>query len=224
MDSKIRSYSAIDFGNGLNFCPRHGIVYQRDISETIDYDWEYFSNYQRYEKSPISDTLNDFRVNLSTKYAKTGILDVGIGCGTFLVRCPKNIGILYYGYDVNPLAKEWLFQHDDIDYYNPYDYNSISDNIDVVCLWDVLEHIANPDLLLSRFRKGTFLLLSLPIFERFSNLLESKHHKPNEHLLYFSSFGLWNYLMDMGFDLEWSGDDESRIGRESIMSFVFRKQ
>ena len=143
------------------------------------------------------------------------VLDIGIGCGTFINR----LRIPAYGYDINPVAVSWLKEREI--YCNPYE--NIPGEVDGLTLWDVLEHIPNPDDLLDLVPSGMHVITSIPIFPDLQKLQESKHYKKNEHYLYFSENGLYIYMEDMGFRLQEKSYQETKIGRESIMTFVFQK-
>lgn len=217
MDSEIRSYPSKDIGDGHRLCYYHGIVYQDDTTQSVEYAEDYFENYKKYESSLIADRLNKFRVSLVDKYIHQGVLDIGIGCGTFLSRC----GRPRLGYDINPNGVAWLKEQKL--YFDPY-AEKIPGWIEGVTLWDVLEHMPNPDLFLERIRPGMYLFTSIPMFTILEKFRESKHYKPGEHLTYWTRYGLVGYLDEMGFEIMYNTDEETKIGRSYIETFVFRKK
>lgn len=215
MDDIIKTYPSREFGKDLNYCYNHGIMYQSDMSKPVDYDAAYFDNYVHREDSEIARKLNLARTKLSEKYCDC-VVDVGVGSGEFI----KKSNIKVFGYDINPVGVNWLNDKNlfvDI-------YNFVPDEIQGFTLWDTLEHIPNPQLFFNCVRSGDFLFVSLPIFNEIEKVRESKHYKPNEHLFYFERNGLINFLNDSGFDLIECNDDETRAGREDILSFVFIKR
>lgn len=216
MAGRMRSYESVAFGNGMRYCFKEGIVYQEDTSLSIEYGDGYWENYLRYEHSPIAKELNEFRTNIATKYCSC-ILDIGIGCGTFI----KSLGIntMCYGYDINPHGVEWLKKRGS--YVNPYE--DIPKEVDGITLWDVLEHLPNSDDLFGILPLSMIVITSLPIFEDVTKVMESKHFKKNEHYTYFERRGLEKYMSDMGFKLLEVTNKETKIGRESIKTFVFEK-
>jgi len=212
MENIIRSVPAIKMSDlRVNF--DLGWAYQEKI-EPYDYGKSYWQNYLNIEETETAFKLNEFRKTISTKYSNT-ILDIGIGSGAYLktIKCKK------FGYDVNPFAVEWLKENGM--FYDPY----IDDNsaIDGFCSWDVLEHIENPNILLDKLPKESFLFVSLPVFASLEMVHLSKHYKPNEHLQYFTTRGVINFLQLSGFKIHEIRSDESQIGRESVMTFVAQK-
>jgi hypothetical protein len=214
MAGRIRHYESVVFGPGLRHCPNEGIVYQEDTSTPIEYGDGYWDNYTKYEHSSIAEALNEFRTSITEKYCSC-VLDIGVGCGTFI----KKLSIPCYGFDINPRAVEWLLKKGI--YRNPY--NDIPVEVGGLTLWDVLEHLPNSDDLLTILPLGMYVIVSIPIFEDVRKVRESKHFKKNEHYTYWESKGLKTYMKDIGFDLLETRDDETRIGRESIKTFVFEK-
>lgn len=212
MDSVIKNYPYIKFDE-LNYCIKENIMYQRDMSVSVAYDNHYFEHYIRLENTDIAKKLNKGRTTLTQKYCNS-LLDVGIGSGEFI----KESGIAVYGYDINPVAIRWLRQSGI--YRDPY---ADMPKVDGISLWDVLEHIPNPNNLLSKVRQGMFVFVSIPIISDLINVKRSKHYKPNEHYYYFTSSGLMKYMDDSGFMIVEMSDQETRSGREDIFTFVFVK-
>lgn len=213
MAGTIRKYQSVACWDGMRQC-EEGIVYQEDTSISIEYGDNYWENYLKYEKSPIAEDLNKFRVDITERFCNH-VLDIGIGCGTFM----KRLNIKSYGYDINPKAISWLEERGL--YLNPYE--GIPDEVDGITLWDVLEHLPEPDDLLTHLPVGIHVVTSLPIFSYLESLRESKHYKPNEHYWYFTQNGLTTYMSDIGYMVKDCRSDESRIGRHDIKTFVFEK-
>ena len=90
-------------------------------------------------------------------------------------------------------------------------------------MFDVLEHLRDPELVLSQI-KCRWLIISVPIFESKSQALKSRHFKPREHFWYFSHKALVDLLERNGFEMIECRDDETKIGRAEIQTFVFRKK
>jgi len=84
-----------------------------------------------------------------------------------------------------------------------------------------LEHIQDPDALISCVTEYVFV--SMPIYENQADCLSSKHYKPGEHIWYFTEQGLKDYMANLDFNCVLVDDVESRLGREGIKSFVFRR-
>jgi hypothetical protein len=97
------------------------------------------------------------------------------------------------GFDVNPSAVRWL--KDQGLYRDPYEKK-----VEVLTFWD-----------------------SMPIYENEAHCRSSKHFKPGEHLHYWTHSGLVDWFAQQGFILMAHNDEESRIGREGIKSYAFKR-
>jgi ADP-heptose:LPS heptosyltransferase len=203
---------AAEFGRPASAPPYRAPAYNR----------AYFDRYVGYEGTAIAAAINDARVELVRRHAPSdaAVLDVGIGSGEFL-REWTDAGGKGYGTDVNPIARQWLEESGQ--WVDPY--TSLPDDVGCVTTWDVLEHFESPGELLGRLPEGCVLCGSIPIFPDLTAeaIKASKHYRPDEHLVYFSEKGLTWYLADLGFVLLETNDAETRAGRESILSFAFRK-
>lgn len=188
------------------------------VNQSVDvkevYGLEYFDHYKELENTIMAKKLNDFRAAIVNKYTLDVALDIGIGSGTFL-KTRKNS----CGYDVNPYSIR-LLQQAGL-YYDPYE--ATMQGIKAVTFWDSLEHIDSPEVLLNRILEKTYVFVSLPIFRDKEHILKSKHFKPNEHIHYFTESGFERFMTSLGFNLIEKTDDESKIGREDILTFVFQR-
>lgn len=214
MDTIISQYEVETRDLELVYCKE--LAYQNNMESSIEYGVEYFDNYVRRADTEISCRLNQARIDLVEKYCKHCILDIGIGSGEFIRRSKLKV----YGYDINPHGIKWL--NDRNLFVDPY--IDIPADIEGLTLWDTLEHIKNPQDLLTKLRAGMLLFVSLPTFTDLASLKQNKHYKPNEHYYYFSINGFVNYITDSGFEVLEHNDCETRAGRESITSFVCRRK
>jgi hypothetical protein len=120
-----------------------------------------------------------------------------------------------YGYDVNPEAIKYL--KSTRAYINPY---TESCRWQCITMWDVIEHIVDIESLL---RKTDMVILSTPIYNNLEHCLDSKHFRPNEHFFYFTVSGIIHYMNHFGFDCKYYSTIESKLGRQDIGSFVFKR-
>lgn len=214
MDTTISLYKAEPFGDDLMYCVDPGIMYQKDMTVSVEYAKEYYEKYVGYEGTNIADALNRCRTELTERHCAS-VLDVGIGSGEFI----KKSKIQTYGYDINPCAIQWLKEKQI--FLDPY--QDSLDRVQGISLWDTLEHIPRPDLLLCRLSPGHYVFISIPILPDLLRIRENKHYKPNEHYYYFTKEGLLKYMSDMGFECDDINDKEIEAGREGVLTFVFRK-
>lgn len=175
------------------------------------YDENYWERYRKLRDTEIGKNLTQCRIDIANKFKVKPILtlDVGIGNGDFVDK----FGC--YGYDVNPEAIKYL--KSTRAYIDPY---SESCKWQCITFWDVIEHIEDAEELLN---KTDMVILSTPIYNNLKHTLKSKHFRPEEHLWYFTIGGMINYMNNFGFDCKYYSTIESKLGRESIGSFVFKR-
>lgn len=177
--------------------------------EPMSYEGDYFAKYQVLDATPMGAALTAARVELVRKYCDpTTVLDIGIGGGRFVQESGG------YGYDVSREAVKWLSEQKCFE--DPY----VSPVTAITC-WDSLEHIPEPEKLIERVQDWVFL--SIPIYDDVYHVLRSKHYKPGEHIWYHTLDGLIDWFDGMGFEVQEINSAEVELGREGIMSFVFRR-
>ena len=212
MDRVIAKWHSAADGD-LVICPDWGVAYQRDMSQPVHYNGEYFDKYVHYEDTPLANAINAGRVALVNKHVgpEAGVLDVGIGSGEFIKKRPNT-----FGYDINPKAVEWLKAN--------MRYSDSFAAFDGFTFWDVLEHVENPaEDYLDRIHDGACLFTSIPVFADLTKIRQSKHYRPNEHFYYFTRSGFIHWMAKHGFRCLETDDFETRAGREAIMSFAFKR-
>lgn len=200
----------------LMVCAEHGVAYQADFdADPVEYGQQYFDNYVKLEGQQIARKLNTARVCMVDRWIgpQATLLDVGIGSGEFIKT--RGIGSTF-GFDVNPNAERWLRS-----------INRWADDISVFenfSCWDVIEHMRDPYHVLRNVPVPGFLFTSIPIFGDITKVRESRHYKPGEHLYYFTEEGFVSWLARYGFKLVERNDEETKAGRDSILSFAFRRE
>ena len=218
MDRIIGSYRVQSTDGELSVCD--GLVYQTDLTPTVDYGADYFRHYQRLRLTPVARQLNAFRVGLAKHYCNSGLLDVGIGSGEFLDACGR---LAKCGYDVNPLGAAWLrargLWHD------PYNGGGWPAWIDVATLWDVLEHMPAPTEFLDLVPAGVIVCATVPVVGSATAacVRASKHYKPGEHLTYWTHAGFCTWARDAGFRVLKVRRNECVAGRQDVRTFVLRR-
>lgn len=210
MDRFASWVRGVDDGD-LVLLPDQGMAYQKDQGHLVAYDERYFDKCASYEGQEICAKINSGRVALvSRHYGRGPMVDIGVGSGEFIRRRPMTHGI-----DVNVKAQEWLFTEglwaDNLANYRAFSF------------WDVIEHVPDISEYFSKIAVGAYLFTSLPIFSDLGRIRESKHYRPDEHLYYWTESGFVGWMGLYGFELLERTDFESKAGRESILSFAFRR-
>jgi hypothetical protein len=157
----------------------------------------------------MGQRLNIARMALVNRHYQGHLVDIGIGSGSF-IDARENTS----GYDVNIRGVEWLNRRDL--WWNPY-----TRPCRAISMWDVLEHIADFPALLERVDE--FVFVSLPIFDGPEHVLRSRHFRVDEHVWYFARDGFLRVMAGLGWKCLEENDEETRLGRDGITSFAFRR-
>jgi len=189
--------------------PQEGRGFYPVRQEDMPYDREYFEKYRRQADTPIGHALTEARVQMVLRHWDGPVLDVGIGCGQFVLAHPQA-----HGFDVNPAGVAWLKEGGIWDDLYGRQYPALT-------FWDSLEHIFDIEKAVSHADEWVFV--SLPIFDNSEHCLRSKHFRPNEHVWYFTDTGLKDWFAKQGFACVEQNNLETLIGREGIGSYAFRR-
>lgn len=202
-----------------------GVGYYPVETGTKPYDGAYFDRYKEQANSAIGKLLMASRVNFVNLHIQRWepLLDVGIGSGAFIeernAQCPEASIPVTRGFDINPKGRDWLDERGL--WQNPYEYIAASSSLFAASFWDVLEHMDNPAIILKHL---SWAFVSIPIFRNVEHVLASKHYRKDEHVWYFTARGLCWYMEQLGFACVTRNDMETRIGREDIGTFAFKRR
>jgi 2-polyprenyl-3-methyl-5-hydroxy-6-metoxy-1,4-benzoquinol methylase len=171
-------------------------------------------------------SFNDLGFDLSILKGKR-VLDVGCANGAFL-ELAKNHGAEAFGIDVSAelIAEAKRRGHN----CSVATIDKVQGKFDVICLWDVLEHIYNPRDFLQqvsdKMNQGGILFIQTPRYGRIAQLFgaEWRYLLPVEHVVLYSVEALLKILPEFGFNVrQWvsfgSGCTTGSIG--SIYKKVF---
>lgn len=217
MDRLIKRFDSF-IDRDLALCEHRGVAYQHDMRRQVAYDSSYLSKCEAYAGSEIASEVNRGRCELIKRHLLGGeasLIDVGCGTGDFMREFQRrNLDFKVGGFDVIPeVVAELRAQERFCD-----DFRR-----DVVTLWDSIEHMPAPEIVLKRVQRGALLCVSVPVFESLRDIRASKHYRPGEHLYYWTSQGFIDWMSLYGFRLLEASDHEVRAGRESIGAFAFRR-
>lgn len=210
MDKFIAAMPSVEDGD-LMLCAADGVAYQKDQAHIVNYDAEYYDKCKNYEGREIARKINAGRIALVQKHFGDGLaVDVGIGSGEFIKNRPNT-----YGRDINPVAIEWLKRNDL--------WARYLGDFEALTFWDVIEHVPTPEDYFKQIGPGAYLFTSLPIFDDLSQIRQSKHYRPGEHLYYWTEPGFVEWMELHGFQLLERQAFEIEAGRKDILSFAFAK-
>jgi hypothetical protein len=195
---------------GLVWLPERGMGWLT-VTEA-PYDASYFAKYRQYAATPMGSAITWSRIKLVERHAGRALVcDVGIGCGDFVESRPAPT----VGYDINPVGAEWLHQMGA--WLDPWEVP-----VPALTFWDCLEHIPDPARLLANALEWVFV--SLPIVPGDGPPpLDWKHFRRDEHCWYWTAAGFIGWMREHGFECVEQNDEETRLGREDILSFAFRR-
>jgi hypothetical protein len=187
--------------------PGLGICLAKPVEDL--YGPGYWSEYRKRDHTNMGALLTAGRIGFCKRFgANVFNVDIGIGGGRFVLEeaC--------MGYDVNPSAIVWLKARG-----LWYDVTQLS--CDSMTFFDSLEHSADWRGILLRCRNRA--IVSTPIYSDAVHCRRSKHFKPGEHIWYFTESGLIWYMKLHGFALEGFDHFETRLGREEIGTYCFKR-
>ena len=168
------------------------------------YDLSYYEKMLR-EYSDSAHFICKTRWEFVSEINPEVVLDYGSGVGWFRAFRPK--GVIVDTYDLGNFPQTGVNQ----------------DHYDLLCLWDVLEHIPNFTVLSPVFQKASHVAVSLPVKPEDVKFEDWKHFKPLEHLHYFSVDALVAFFKKFHFKNLRVGTPECPP-RLDIVSALFKKE
>lgn len=137
---------------------------------------------------------------------KGQLLDVGCGPGSFL-RLAKCVGYKVAGIDVSHVAVKVATKFGLSDAYVMSVEELLSQSwqrrFDIICLFDVLEHLENPVSVLSGLKKllkqSGYLVCTVPSYQRWPPLFDPYVDLPPHHLTLWTTRALERCISNAGF-------------------------
>lgn len=199
--------------NSLVWYPEHDLGFYPVKPVDYPYDAEYWAKYEGYAATELGQKLREAREAFVAASYNGPLVDVGIGCGDFLTYRNK-LCKQTFGHDINPVGVKWLEERGLL--VNPWETP-----VQAASFWDVIEHVEDHAPLLENIKESFFV--SVPIFLDEKDVLRSKHFRRDEHYWYWTRSSIRTYFASFGFECIDEDNFETRLGRESIGSFVFRR-
>lgn len=171
----------------------------------MEYGLEYFEKMLRLN-SATAEKICKIRWDWISDANPKKVLDYGSGVGWFRAFRP-------FGSDVHSF---------DIGNYPQTGIRLII--YDVVCFFDVLEHIPDFSIVEPVIALAKHIAVTVPMIDKPHGQLHlSKHFKPGEHLHYFTEESLISLFGSYGFKVIKSGQPECPP-REEVYSFLFGRK
>ena len=200
-------------------CRQCGLIYQNPQLTLEELPNHYPEEYRPYRLDIQNETKITRRIDaqygldrrchqLNNHYpAKGKLLDIGCATGLF-INAMQIRGWQVQGVELSPYAAEYARQTFGLDVITGTLESAVlpTQNLDVVTMWDVLEHVIDPKKTLAEIgrilKPGGMLALSLPNPECVEARLFGSHwigwDRPR-HLHLFTTAVLQKYLTDAGF-------------------------
>ena len=170
----------------------------------MKYDEDYYYNLLMIQAEHAKH-ISEVRWKFVRECRAKTVLDYGCGVGFFKAFAPT--GVEVDTYDIGPYVMTGI----------------LHDNYDLLCLWDVIEHITCIDADLKRYISNSgHVALSLPMLPKKKKLKEWKHFKPGEHLHYYTDEMLNTLFEEYGFRRIASGYAECPP-REDVEEVLFKR-
>lgn len=169
----------------------------------MKYGLEYYEKMLR-GYSASGEKIARIRWDFVSEIKPRVVLDYGSGVGWFRAWRPP--GVEVDSYDIGPVPQTEIRV---IMY-------------DIVCFWDVLEHIRDFSLIEPVLNLSRHIALTIPIQPTNTPISDWKHFKPMEHLNYFTRDSIQDLLGRYDFNLLKEAKAECPP-REDIHSFLFKK-
>ena len=167
------------------------------------YGIEYFENMLRMYAKTAED-IATIRWKFVADVDPDTVLDYGSGVGWF--RAHRPIGVHVDSYDIADVPQTGI----------------CLEHYDLVCFWDVLEHIPNFEVIHNVLDSTNHVALTVPVLPDGVKIENWKHWKPGEHLHYFSVEMLDAMFREFDFKRIKVSMCECPP-RQDVQSFLFKK-
>lgn len=176
---------------------------QQELLLNMEYNADYYYNLLRMYTN-TAEEINSARWDFVSACNPLSVLDYGSGVGWFKAYAPSHIQVDTY--DVGPYTQTGI----------------TLDRYDLICFWDVLEHIEGFEVIEDLLRTCRNVALTVPIKPDKVQLREWKHFKPREHLHYFTDNALDDFFSVYGLE-RIKGAYVECPPRQDVESILYKK-
>ena len=156
------------------------------------------------------------------------VLDVGCGAGRFLKTAYKNGWSNCVGVDMNPNYKNLHKQNSKIQFkytnFEKINFNNLNTKFDLITMWNVLEHIYDPNFMINKLtkllnKKGKLFIMVPNVKSLATSLIREKSATFNwKHVSHFTPKSLVVLMRKNKLKLDFIGTAVSEI--ENIKSYM----
>lgn len=192
-------------------------------SQNIYLDGKFYSKNNKPDKQKILNSIGLHKSDINHKFkileewdfnlAPANMLDLGCGYGHFISEWKKRGFGNGYGYDISNLAKPFSKYLDEEPNIKILDINKIKKqhfkkNTNVICAFDVIEHLFDVKFFLNHLLKSynsfEYFIIEIPIISKVQNMNKIRDYKyfyPEHHIHLYTTAGIINEMDNVGFKL-----------------------
>jgi len=208
----------------------HGsLLFDNYTDHEVLYDENYLENYRKMSCTTMGHKIAGWRKAYAEAFLNTHdgkLLDYGCGwspiCNLDRRNSPDRLGD-WYGTDINLAVADVPHMQ------NRFAIDPDLSQFEVVCFFDVLEHLVNYKKILSEIAVGNHVIATLPTLQvpiledNFHTLLGWRHWKPAEHRIYATQYGWVELMRSCGFVYVDVTQMETVMGRLDSTTYAFKK-
>ena len=190
--------------NGMYVCEDDKLYADPKVT-SFSYSDDYVLRYKLLKRTKKSAEICEARWEFlarNVSFIDKSLLDYGCGAGAF--------------------SDWWEQEYPRIFKYDPYfklDHSFLNVDIDIITLWDSLEHISKLDII--SLINAKYIFLSLPVVDDVENITSWKHYAPYEHLWYFTTEALTKLFERWKYELMEISTFETMYRSPDIKSYFF---
>lgn len=221
-------------GYTLYRCNACDFIFVHPLPDNLDtvYGEEYFHDtgkqefgYSDYDsdKDPMRYVFEQYLDKFEKVSKNRTILDIGCATGYFL-DLAKERGWKTYGVEISEYAAKEATSRGHSVYVGKLPELNIANKVDVVTMWDVLEHVDNPRAYLETayrmLNEGGYVAINtVDSSSLWALMMGKKWHLivPPEHIHYYATSNLKQLLKQTGFDVF----EVKRIGKRFSLKYFF---
>lgn len=149
------------------------------------------------------------RIKNLRKYlnSESTLIEIGCSYGFFLNICKKFVKKCI-GYDITKEGVEYASKEFELEVYCDSFLNYNGEKVDFICLWDVIEHLSEPDKFIEKIasvvKDGGYVALSTGDVGSLLARLRGDRWRmvhPPTHLFYFDKSSIYKLLKKHGFEI-----------------------